>query len=192
MEAPMSAYKLRIKIGQHEFEAEGEESTVKAQFEEFKSIIAVPAHQEKPANNLPPAVTQNGHQPNPGNVSPPASTLLADRLNRIVRVEGKNPITLSALPRGEGREGDAVLVLLLAYKAFWQQDEMAGARLLDGLQRSGYNVERVDRVMDQFIEGSEPLIMRSGVRRGVRYRLTTRGYARATELAQELVENVAC
>ncbi len=187
----MSAYKLRIKIGPHEFEAEGEEATVRAQFEEFKSIIsAAPPPQEKPVNPVLNDLALSGQPQHPPAASPPPPNLLADKLTKIVRVDGKNPITLSALPRGEGREGDAVLILLLAYRAFWQQDEMAGARLLDGLQRSGYNVERVDRVMDQFIDGSEPLVMRSGVRRGVRYRLTTRGLARANDLAQELAANV--
>ena len=117
--------------------------------------------------------------------------MLADKLNKIVRVDGKNPITLSALPLGEQREGDATLILLLAYKTFWQHEEMAGARLLDGLQRSGYSVDRVDRVMDQFIGGSEPLILKTGIRRGVRYRLTTRGFHRALEITQELVEHVS-
>ncbi len=188
----MSAYKLRIKIGQHEFEAEGEEATVKAQFEEFKAIIATPITERQP----PPATAESGNPQNtsatnPLQGSPPGGPALADQLSRIVRVDGKRPITLSALPRGEQREGDATLILLLAYRVFWQQDEMAGARLLDGLQQSGYAVDRVDRVMDPFIDGPEPLICRTGVRRGVRYRLTTRGLARATELAKDLVANVA-
>ena len=114
-----------------------------------------------------------------------------ERLNRVVRVDGKNPITLSALPRGEQREGDATLILLLAYRVFWEEEEMAGARLLDGLQRSGYQVDRVDRIMDRFVEAAEPLVMRTGVRRGVRYRLTTRGLAKANELVQELAASVA-
>ena len=196
----MSAYKLRIKIGQHEFEAEGEEETVKAQFKEFKSIITDPVPPAGPFANLsgsrPPEVSPfnalSGSPPSPLTPTPhPTSRAIADQLEKIVRMDGKKPITMSALPLGEQREGDATLILLLAYKIFWQKDEMAGARLLDGLKRSGYNVDRVDRVMDQFIEGAEPMVLRTGVRRGVRYRLTTRGATRASELVKELAANVA-
>ena len=40
----MDTYKLRMKIGTAEFEAEGSEETVRQQFEEFKALLDHPAH----------------------------------------------------------------------------------------------------------------------------------------------------
>lgn len=185
----MSEYKLRIKIGQHEFEAAGDADVVKAQFEEFKQLIA---DQPAAAN---PAVTPTLPLPSNTLTRPLDQTIpeVLDtlRIEKVVRVDGKKPITLSVLPRGEGREGDAALILLLAYRALWQEEEMAGARILEGLNSSGYNVERMDRLMDRYVDSQEPLVSRTGKRRGVRYRITTRGVQRAKELVKELVATVA-
>lgn len=192
----MSELKIKVKVGVHEFEAQGEEAVVLKLYDEFKGHV----EQEKSNPTPPPA-------PSPSELSPLVSALSAaaggpiaadastqanvSRLNKIVRDDGKRPITLSALPRGEGREGDAALILLLAYKTLWQEEEMAGARLLDGLQFSGYKVSRIDRLMEKFTEGQERLVHRTGVRRGVRYRLTTLGLARAWVLVDELVATVS-
>lgn len=193
----MSELKIKVKVGVHEFEAQGEEAVVLKLYDEFKGQI----EQEK--SNPPPAqpITPPATEINPlvaalsaaagGQIAADASAQAnSARLNKIVRNDGKRPITLSALPRGDGREGDAALILLLAYKVLWQEDEMAAARLLDGLEQSGYKVGRIDRLMDRFIEGQERMVLRTGVRRGVRYRLTTIGLARAWALVDELVATV--
>jgi hypothetical protein len=36
----MEGYKLRVKLGDHEFEAEGEEASVKLQFDQFKELLS--------------------------------------------------------------------------------------------------------------------------------------------------------
>ncbi len=197
MEAPMGVLKIKTRIGSDEFEAEGENEIVLEQYREFKELV-----RSKLPGTLPPAVTPPAPQPSwlqPAPLSAPLPTaepladqgMTAAKLSRIVRTDGNKPLTLSALPRGEGREGDAALILLLAYRILWKEEEMAGARLLDGLQISGYRVERVDRLMDRFMEAQEPLVIRTGVRRGVRYRLTTRGVARATAIIEELLNTIA-
>lgn len=183
----MDTYKLRIKIGEHEFEAEGEADTVKQQFEEFKTLIADydDAEQNPPPDSrtteippliLPPAYT-------------PAGIAIAERLSKVVRVEAKKPLILSALPQGQDRDGDAALVLLLAYKVFRQQELVGGAALLEGMQTSGYAISRVDRpLMQRLIDATpESLVMRAGKKRGVTYRLTAPGETRAKQVAEEIL-----
>lgn len=183
MEDTMGPYKLRIKIGAHEFEADGEADTVKQQFEEFKTLIADYSNAaldsrtaEVPPLNLPPAV-------------PPVGIAIAERLSKVVKVDAKKPLVLSALPQGQNREGDAALVLLLAYKVFRQQELVGGAALLDGMKTSGYTIARVDRpLMQKLVEAQpSPFVLRSGKKRGVTYRLTTPGEARAREVAEEIL-----
>ena len=175
----MNVHKLRIKIGQHEFEAEGDADIVKQQLEEFKAIISEhrTPEQKLPDNDIPPLVPSQ---------QPPLGIGTAELLSKVIRMEEKKPLTLSVLPRGDQRESDAALVLLLAYSRARRQQEVGGAALLEGLKVSGYSLDRVDRIMDRMIETAEPLVLRTGVRRGVKYRLTTRGVTRAQVVVEEM------
>ena len=40
MEAPMEPFRLKMKIGAHEFEAEGEQETVERQFALWRELLA--------------------------------------------------------------------------------------------------------------------------------------------------------
>ena len=50
----MAEYKLKIKVGEHEFEAEGPADVVQAQFAAFKDLVSSMAVQ-KPAQDAPVA-----------------------------------------------------------------------------------------------------------------------------------------
>jgi hypothetical protein len=189
MEAPMDTYKLRIKIGEHEFEAEGEPDTVKQQFEEFKTLIA--DHDNAKQNPTPPGT---GTPNIPPLIIPPGSTpvgiAIAERLSKVVKIEAKKPLVLSALPQGgQDRAGDAALVLLLAYKVFRQQELVSGMALLEGMKASGYTLTRVDRPLMQRLIDAAPdcLVIRAGKKRGVTYRLTTPGETRAKVVLEEIL-----
>ena len=58
--------------------------------------------------------------------------------------------------------------------------------LNQGLNAPGFNQFRLDREMASYLKAR--LVLRSGVGKGSRYRLTTRGVKRAQELVQSLAE----
>ncbi|TAL12392.1 MAG: hypothetical protein EPO02_01805 [Nitrospirae bacterium] len=188
----MDTNKLRMKIGIHEFEAEGDADIVNQKFEEFKRLVAdYDATKQNhtqlgsrttdiPSLNLPPA-------------APPVGIETAVRLTKVVKNEAKKPLVLSALPQGQNREGDAALVLLLAYRVFRQLELVGGSALLVGMQASGYPLARVDRpLMQRLVEATpSPLVLRSGKKRGVTYRLTTPGETRAREVVEEILAHLS-
>ena len=66
-------------------------------------------------------------------------------------------------------------------------EQVGGSALNDGLSISGLTVERIDRAWGGHLAGN---VIRTGVRRGVKYRLTHPGLARAKELAAGLLAMV--
>jgi len=187
----MGEYKLRIKIGQHEFEAEGTREEVEKDFEQFKQIISN-APRQHPGTSLGMDHQSGGNteQRTAGPSAAPSAVTVQSvpgSFGKIFRVEANRPLSLSVLPRGENREREAAILLLLGYKEIRQQEEANGIQLLDGLKTSGYNLKRVDRILHAYINIEEPLVTFTGQRRGVKYRLTNRGYAKAKAVAEELI-----
>ena len=173
----MGAYKLKVRIGQHEFEAEGPQEIVEKQFAAFSQLITQ-------TKSEPVQVDQREDQEGPESAIRQPNGSLA----RIFHAEGKN-LSLSALPPGNKREGDAALLILLGHKVLRSSDLVTGEGLLAGLKQSGYAVDRADRVVALAI--AKGLIMKFGQRRGVKYRLTNSGLAKAESLAEELTALIA-
>ncbi len=183
----MEPFRLRMKIGAHEFEAEGDQGVVERQFAQWRELIAaapIPTASSPPPP--PPAVVQD--DPPAGTTNSGTAGVAVDRsgFEKIIRQDGKR-LSLSVLPEGENREADAALVLMVAHKVYNGLDQVGGGALLEGLHQSGYPVARVDRVMDRHIP---ELVLRSGIRRAVKYRLNNRGLNTAMRLARELMDMV--
>jgi hypothetical protein len=174
----MSEYRLKIKIGNHEFEAEGPADAVARQFADFKGLIA----------KLPDT---NAAHPTPAGPPPsPQGTDISlpspkSNLTKIFRVDGR-VISLTASPVNGERE--AALLLLLGQKELRSNDAATGGELLDGLVVSGYKLDRVDRMMDAFV--ADGLVMVNGRKRGKRYRLSNPGLAKAQAIADELMRKL--
>jgi hypothetical protein len=168
----MSEYRLRIKVGDHEFEAEGPADAVAKQFSDFKELIAI-----LPSKS--PDIVLHDIVPDPTRT---ASSLPgpASNLTKIFRVDGRI-VSLVAKPNSES---DAGLLVLLGQKALRENEASTGSEVKDGLEESGYNALRVDRMMDGFV--AEGLVLINGKNRGKRYRLSNPGLVKAQALADEL------
>jgi hypothetical protein len=178
-----------MKIGAHEFEAEGDQESVERQFEAWRELIAsAPSPTaSSPPPPLPTSDAGGGQMPLPlGNSGTTGITVDPSGFEKIIRREGKN-LSLSALPNGDNRVADAALVLMIAHKVYNGLDQVGGMALLEGLKQSGYPIDRVDRVLERHIPD---LILRTGVRRAVKYRLNNRGLNRAINVARELMDMV--
>ncbi len=91
-------------------------------------------------------------------------------------------LSLHYLPEGENRESNAVLMLLFGHRALAGQETVLGGRLMQGLKQSGITLDRIDRVLDSSMPS---LVLKSGIKKGTKYRLTNLGMSRARNLVEE-------
>src|SRR5262249_27035669 len=122
----MENLRLKIKIGEHEFEADGPADAVQAQVTTFARLIGREGKTGfKPAEPaLPPS------EPRPG-------------IREISRIDGK--IVLLNVPC-ESLER-AVLLLLFGQHELRGNSSVAGSEIMDGLRASGHNVGRADYIL---------------------------------------------
>jgi hypothetical protein len=169
MEAHMADYKIRVKVGPNEFDAEGPKEFVEDLFRRFEALI-----NSKAPILQPKTETEKWRAVDAGAESP---------FSKVFHQEN-NRISLIGRFNGEDRELDAALLILFGHKELKGADAVSADELLYGLKQTGYTVERADRLMKR---GNEKgLLNFSGIRRGTKYRLTVPGIARAKELAREL------
>jgi hypothetical protein len=165
----MADYRLKIKIGEHEFEAEGPVDAVKAQFDSFRELISsIPERKSEnaPTMQSPEAVLQ-----------PPAKTTLD--VDRIFRAENRI-ISLTIRPESET---DAVLLILYGQRHYRNNETPTGSEIMDGMDQSGYRMTRIDRILaNLFADGTVNI---TGAHRGKRYRLTNQGVTRAEGVIRE-------
>jgi hypothetical protein len=172
----MDSYRIKVKIGDNEFEAEGSPEIVKEQFAAFKQMISeMPLRNDTP---ITPIVQQGSIIQQLAQESEPSS------FDKMFRVQGR-VISLTALP---GNVMDAVLLTLFGQRNFRNNDSITGAEIKDGLIQSGYRVERVDRFVDKLT--SEGLVIKIGIGKASRYRLTNQGLARAIALARDVLATI--
>jgi hypothetical protein len=162
----VSSYRVKVHIsGQHDFEAEGDKATVERQFAVFTELVRS-------------VMSKNGS----GN---PLLGNLPESLAKIVRTDDKK-IFLSTVPATSCPAADALLLLMLAYKLIDSQEVVGGKQLLESLKRSGIETQRIDRALGRYLGGTQALVVKMGIRRGVKYKLTERGLSKAKELSGNL------
>ena len=172
----METAKIKVKIGDHEFEAEGPVDLVRDQFESFKNIISDLSQE---ATIIPPNPSTKNRQIMDAAPDPAITTL-----DKILHVSGR-VVSLTALPTSAT---DAALLILLGHKNLRNHDSVTGQEIGDGLAQSGRGVPRVDRVMDKALE--DAYVLKSGLRRGTRYRLTNQGLSKALSVAKDLIASL--
>lgn len=177
----MESYKLRVKIGVHEFEAEGPEDIVRQQFDEFKSLVESVRASKPQLGGAAPSET-------PAARAAPGLEVQTEQISRLFHHDEKrNLVTLTALPPGDNRDANAVLLALLGYRLLRGEDVVPISRLMTSLKKSGCDLVRIDRAASDYIPA---LIMKGGRARGGKYQLTNQGYAEARRLMEELLAHM--
>jgi hypothetical protein len=169
----MDIAKIRIKIGEHEFEAEGPPDSVQSQFEAFRQLIS--SVSIKPAEKPPviqPETPANQRVGGSNNHVP---------LEKILRVTGRI-VSLTAIPASIE---DAALLIMLGHKDLRNNESVTGQELGDGLAQSGRPVPRTDRIMEKASESA--YVLKSGLKRSSRYRLSNIGHQKSLAVARELI-----
>ncbi len=168
----MELNKLRIKIGDHEFEAEGPPEVVQAQLAAFKELVASTPALRKQNESVTDEVqdTQAQRQPNA-----PLT------LDKIIKIDGR-VASLTAQPNSLE---DALLLLLLGQKTFRNNDGVTGGEIVNGLKVSGQSNDGTPRILKKL--ASEGSVIITGAHRGKRYRLTNQGVSKAQEVAKGVI-----
>jgi hypothetical protein len=164
--------RLKIKVGEKEFEAEGPREAVEARWAEAKGWILPETSQTSP-------VTQNLNE-----INRPS-----DRKSPVFDIDnGKRIIRLRVLPpRGETiqRLSNALLLLLYGYNENFGKSEVQVTRLAEDLRMSGFaGIKRLSRAFARL--EADGLAARNGAGKGTRYRATHPGLTTAANLAQSL------
>lgn len=175
-------YRQKLKIGVHEFEAEGPVAVVQEQVKRFMDLIA--SLPKEAVNPPPPSLTdlENSPSPKPRPPMPEADS----SLDRIMRSEDRI-ISLTVRPRSVE---DAVLLVLYGQKILRANDSVTGAEVMSGITATGgFAVSRVDRLLEKMARDGDVIVV--GEHRSKTYRLTNTGLAKARQLAAELLAIVA-
>ena len=172
--------KLRVRAGEWEFEAEGEQKTVIQQFEKFQDLVkewiaTFPGKEEAPVR---PQQTQVLHSSQNQDLPLPS-------LNRILETDPHSSILLCRIPPpGKGSEAKLVLLLLLGYLEIRGVTEVSVLALKQAIKQSLHPVLRLDRVLHNYIR--DRFVTKIGRGKGGRYRLTPLGIKKAVTIAEEL------
>ena len=161
----MEHLRVRLKLGEHEFEAEGPPADVDAQFAAFRALVWPPP--------LPPPAAEA-----PLPVALPPADLTRAELTRLMRLEGRIVSLITAPASVEG----GILLALYGQKLLRNNERVMGGEIIEGIRRSGRLVERVDYHNHKLMRAGDVVVMGSG--RAARYRLTKQGEEKAQALAR--------
>ncbi|MDE3163414.1 MAG: hypothetical protein KGL64_09155 [Acidobacteriota bacterium] len=175
----METSKIRMKIGDHEFEAEGPIESVQEQLAAFKELVGlIPTEPSGSSANV------TRYQQQEPDIDVVATSSGNPNLERIMRVSGR-VVSLTAIPQSIE---DAALLIMLGHQLQRNNESVTGQEIGDGLAQSGRGVDRVDRIMVKPLR--DGLALKSGVKRSTRYRLTNQGYQKAMSIAKDLIASL--
>ena len=171
----MDAYKLHVKIGQAEFNAEGSEETVRQDYDKFLSALSA-THTS--------ARSQEQSSRDNGPDGSEASGIDNFSLHRAFRKDRRGIVSLRVRPNTPNRIADSLLMILYGFRILRGQDDVPVIQLMEAAKQSGAQVERIDRA----IAPHKDLVTRGGAKRGGRYGLNNPGVARAEELLRQMFQ----
>lgn len=170
-------HKVRIKIGDAEFEAEGSEESVKLQFDSFLAALSARGT-TTPQVQADRKTAGNGFELPP----PPSSGLEKAQLDRAFSIKD-NVVSLRVLPQTQTREADTLLMLVYGFAAIKSQDMVLGTQLIKAARVSGLNLDRIDRAIGRH----DQYLLKGGARKGMKYGLNNPGRAAAEEMIRQLI-----
>ena len=167
------AHRIKIKLGDAEFEAEGTEESVQSQYEMF--LAAMQSRSVAPT----PSVAEIKQQ---DQTPPPAFT--DNLIARIFELRPDDVVALRALPKGQDKDADALLLLLYRLQEAKERGACAShtsAQSLVVFWHSRLSTGPCPCPVQQYI-------IRGGQKKGTTYALNNRGIAKAEEIAARVFQ----
>lgn len=174
--------KIHIKLGDLEFEAEGDASSVSEALARFEALVAA---RPEIAAQLPRGTAQAmpDEQEDGGE---DASEHHGLDLGRYFSVDGKRRlVTLRLHPSGPQRNANAILLVLYGFLELLNEEDVLVGRVKDALEQSGIQPSRIDKAIAPHQRAG--LVLRGGKPGpGGKYRLSNTGIAEAERLLNGL------
>jgi hypothetical protein len=170
-----NTHRIKIKLGDAEFEAEGPSETVQSQYEQFLKAAALMGQKAATATAKSKTIEEE---------KPPAGDIDEGVVGRIFEVRTDGNVALKVLPKGEEREGDAFLLILYGFRRLRGQEAILGTQLLRSGQLSGIGTIRPSRALASY----DRYVIRGGNRKGSTYSLNNQGVTKAEEIAARIFE----
>jgi hypothetical protein len=181
--------RLKMKIGEAEFEADVPENEVQPMYQQFLSMLerrsqaAVPLPASAKADHKPPieATIRAGS-------AAQAHQALGDTfddtlLARIFELRQDGAVTLKVLPpTGPDTNADAMLLLLYGYRRLKNEDYVLATQLFRAAAQSGITLRRP---VNAYMRNSR-FVIRGGQRKGSHYALSSHGLAMAKEITARI------
>ena len=179
----MNTLKLRLKKGKHEFEAEGDETTVKTLRDEWYKHLSLEAE----ASAVAQAKADTKKTATEKELTEKSDNPEIKNLEKLFSFEG-DKVTLNNKLQGDDRDSDAALLTLYGYKMLLGKDRVFSIPLMQSLNKSGYMPQRLDSVMKPLSQ--KKLILFAGNKRGRNYTITNPGQIEAKKIAKEILEQL--
>lgn len=167
--ALQTAHHLKVRVGDSEFEATGEEDVVNAQYSLFLEAIAATRSMGRTPKNGQPSIER----------TPANQEHLDGPWGRFYTLESDGNVSLKVLPNTEQQNADAIVLLLYGYAHLREADTVGGTELLAMARKSGLRIDRIDRNVPA---AYNRYINRGGSRRGSRYSLNNQGLQYAQQI----------
>ena len=185
----MDKLKLRVKASDYELEAEGSRDFLNEQYEAFKQLLDDMTQKSVTSGSRAkidfPSSRDSHVVPLPGEKTDVPGRSPAKSFQKLLVWNDRTQrVTSTVLPDGPTKIADTVLLLLLGYRELRGLSQVSALDLNQGLRSAGFDDFRLDREIAPYLKAR--LVLRSGVGKGSRYRLATRGVRQAQELTQAL------
>ena len=178
-----TTHRIKIKLGDAEFDAEGPSDLINAQFSAFLEAVSKATPKAAPAPVAPPSSDTSGDAADANNAAASnAPSVSTDTMSRVFKVN--DTVSLLAIPKSDKPAADALLVLLYGYDRMKSINAVTGTTLMKAAKQSGINVDRIDRIIgtrDEFVNFA-------GAKKGRRYSLNNRGVAEAEKIIRKMME----
>jgi hypothetical protein len=184
----MDTVKVRVKLGHHEFDAEGSREDVTALFTAWREATgAPPPPAPRPDGDITSIEQNTGGNADPSNGEPEAPPT-PSKLKRVFSIS-KSGVVQLIVPLGDKAEvSDAALLALYGYSSMQGTEDVSALRVTASLRDSGYPVKRIDRPIQGHLDGG--LVLAIGKGKGRRYRITAKGMRRAQDLVDGLARQI--
>jgi hypothetical protein len=168
IEEPMSELRrLKMKIGDAEFEAEVAEDEVYPMYDQFLSMLG----ERRP----PPAQA--------GFVQTSRTASDQSLLTRIFDLRQDGTIVLKVLPDGPDSNTNAMLLLLYGYLLLKNEECVLATQLFRAAEQSGFSLRRPAK---ECVRNGR-FVVRNGQRKGSNYALNNQGLAVAKEITAKIL-----
>ena len=186
--------RLKMTIGEAEFEADVPENEVHPMYCQFLSML-------ERRNQLPTQIPiglfgADGTEPNSDQHEPVFATTARDgsalefhgetfdqaSLRRIFDLRQDGAVTLKVLPTGPDTHADAMLLILYGYYRLRNETYVLATRLFRSAEQSGIPLPRAT---NEYVRNSR-FVIRGGQRKGSHYALSSQGLAMAQEIAARI------